>query len=71
MTPNIASARETSPPPSTQTWLQCSSCNHEWREVALQASKACPLCNAESVERRPSGVWGWAEATQAELARTG
>jgi hypothetical protein len=61
--------------------LECSSCGHEWSETAEVTFDSCPACGA-AVEkssghfglvagappskRRPSGNWGWAEATQSK-----
>jgi len=60
--------------------LECSSCGHEWCETADTTFDSCPSCGAavekssgqfrvaaeksEPSVRRPSGSWGWAEATQ-------
>ena len=59
--------------------LECCSCGQEWDETPESSSSSCPRCGAAiekssgqfrvasaepSSERRPSGCWGWAEATQ-------
>lgn len=59
--------------------LECSSCGHEWSETADTTFDSCPACGATVEKtsghfrvaaeasapsvRRPSGTWGWAEAT--------
>ncbi len=60
--------------------LECSSCGHEWSETAEITFDSCPACGATVEKSsghfrgsakastpprsRPSGTWGWAEATQ-------
>jgi predicted RNA-binding Zn-ribbon protein involved in translation (DUF1610 family) len=60
--------------------LECLSCGHEWFETVDEMLDSCPQCgvavektsgsfrpgpdSTAPVARRPSGSWGWAEATQ-------
>jgi len=60
--------------------LECLSCGHEWSETAEATLDSCPSCGAavekssaqfriagvepSAPSHRPSGSWGWAEATQ-------
>jgi hypothetical protein len=60
--------------------LECLSCGHEWFETEHEMLDSCPKCGvavektsgsfrldadvSAPTTRRPSGSWGWAEATQ-------
>jgi predicted RNA-binding Zn-ribbon protein involved in translation (DUF1610 family) len=62
--------------------LDCSSCGHEWYVTAEEPADNCPSCGAalemssghfrvedasKPATERPSGSWGWAEATQSKV----